>query len=74
MGHIYEDYYREVRDSKGEIVEIKTTCPPNFNFAYDVVDRFAIFDFTFLVIARYFSVFVCFNVCFKEHFGFDKNN
>ena len=41
MGHIYEDYYREVRDSKGEIVEIKTTCPPNFNFAYDVVDRFA---------------------------------
>ena len=41
MGHIYEEYYREVRDSKGKIAKIKTTCPPDFNFAYDVVDRFA---------------------------------
>ena len=42
--HIYEDYYREIRSEDGEITGIETTVPPHFNFAYDVVDRFAADD------------------------------
>ncbi|MBO5551247.1 MAG: AMP-binding protein [Lachnospiraceae bacterium] len=38
---IYEDYYKEIKDSQGNITDIEFTCDDNFNFAYDVMDRFA---------------------------------
>ncbi len=41
MSYIYEDYYKEIKDSEGKIVKIETTYGDDFNFAYDVVDRFA---------------------------------
>ncbi|MBO4697285.1 MAG: AMP-binding protein [Lachnospiraceae bacterium] len=41
MAHIYEDYYREITDSEGNVTGIETRCPDNFNFAYDVLDRYA---------------------------------
>ncbi len=41
MSLIYEDYYKEITDKDGNIVSIETKYDENFNFAYDVVDRFA---------------------------------
>ncbi|SFB27017.1 acetyl-CoA synthetase [Acetitomaculum ruminis DSM 5522] len=41
MSLIYEEYYKEIKDNKGQIVKIETDFGENFNFAYDVVDRFA---------------------------------
>ncbi|MBR5713009.1 MAG: AMP-binding protein [Lachnospiraceae bacterium] len=39
--HIYEEYYREITGPDGRVERIETTVPENFNFAYDVTDRFA---------------------------------
>ena len=41
MSQIYEDYYREITDGNGRICGINTQWGPHFNFAYDVIDRFA---------------------------------
>ncbi len=41
MSFIYEDYYKEIKDSDGKIIKIETKYDEDFNFAYDVVDRFA---------------------------------
>ena len=41
MSQIYEDYYREITDEDGRICGIETQWGPHFNFAYDVIDRFA---------------------------------
>ncbi len=41
MSFIYEDYYKEIKDEAGQITGIETTYSDEFNFAYDVVDRFA---------------------------------
>ena len=41
MAQIYEDYYREVTAPDGTVTDIVTSYPDNFNFAYDVLDRFA---------------------------------
>lgn len=38
---IYEDYYKEIKDDSGKITDIKLTYGDDFNFAYDVMDRFA---------------------------------
>ena len=38
---IYEDYYKEIRDSQGKITDVLFDYPDSFNFAYDVMDRFA---------------------------------
>lgn len=39
MSEIYEDYYREIKDTKGKITGIDFCYNDNFNFAYDVMDR-----------------------------------
>ncbi len=44
MSSVYEDYYKEIRDEYGNIVSIKTRCGDDFNFAYDVVRRYASMD------------------------------
>ena len=41
MSEIYEDYYKEIPDTKGKIEEIAFNYGDNFNFAIDVMDRFA---------------------------------
>ncbi len=41
MSEIYEDYYHEVIDEKGRIEKINFSYNEGFNFAYDVMDRFA---------------------------------
>ena len=41
MSAIYENYYREIKDNSGKITDIEIRYPDDFNFAYDVVDRFA---------------------------------
>ena len=41
MTNIYQRYYKEKCDKDGNIVGIETTCDNNFNFAYDVIDKFA---------------------------------
>ena len=38
---IYEDYYKEIKDSQGNITDVMFDYSDNFNFAYDVMDRFA---------------------------------
>jgi acetyl-CoA synthetase len=38
---IYEDYYKEIKDSQGKITDVLFDYSDNFNFAYDVMDRFA---------------------------------
>lgn len=38
---IYEDYYKEIKDDSGKITDIELTYGDDFNFAYDVMDRFA---------------------------------
>ncbi|MBQ7657998.1 MAG: AMP-binding protein [Butyrivibrio sp.] len=38
---IYEDYYKEIRDSRGNITDVILDYGDDFNFAYDVMDRFA---------------------------------
>lgn len=38
---IYEDYYKEIKDSQGKITDVLFNYSDNFNFAYDVMDRFA---------------------------------
>ena len=41
MSYIYEKYYKEIKDSSGEIISVDTSYDKNFNFAYDVVDEIA---------------------------------
>lgn len=41
MAYIYQDYYKEVKDDNGNIVDIKISYDDSFNFAYDVIDRYA---------------------------------
>ena len=41
MGMIYEDFYKEIKDSCGRITDIELSYGEDFNFAYDVMDRFA---------------------------------
>ncbi len=41
MSEIFEKYYREIPGADGSVAEIETLYEENFNFAYDVVDRFA---------------------------------
>ena len=38
---IYEDYYKEIKDSQGSITDVMFDYSDSFNFAYDVMDRFA---------------------------------
>ena len=40
MTAIFENYYKEKKDADGNIVEVSIDYPDDFNFAYDVVDRF----------------------------------
>ncbi len=42
MAHIYEEYYRETVAPDGTVTAVTTCCPDNFNFAYDVLDRYAV--------------------------------
>ena len=42
MAEIYEDYYKEILDPDGNISDIQFTYSENFNFAVDVMDRFAL--------------------------------
>ena len=42
MACFFEEYYREITDANGAVTGIETNVPENFNFAYDVVDRFAV--------------------------------
>ncbi len=44
MSSVYEDYYKEIRDESGNIVSIETRYGDDFNFAYDVVRRYASTD------------------------------
>lgn len=41
MAPIYEEYYREITAPDGTVTGVETRYPDNFNFAYDVLDRFA---------------------------------
>lgn len=41
MAYIYQDYYKEVKDDRGKIVDIEISYDDSFNFAYDVIDRYA---------------------------------
>ena len=41
MGMIYEDFYKEIKDAQGRIVDVELSYGEDFNFAYDVMDRFA---------------------------------
>lgn len=41
MAYIYQDYYKEVIDDNGKIVDIEIKYDDSFNFAYDVIDRYA---------------------------------
>jgi acetyl-CoA synthetase len=38
---IYEDYYKEIKDTLGNVTDVKFSYGEDFNFAYDVIDRFA---------------------------------
>ncbi|MBQ8373441.1 MAG: AMP-binding protein, partial [Candidatus Methanomethylophilaceae archaeon] len=39
---LYRDYLRETVDDDGVVTDAHIDCPPDFNFAYDVVDRIAL--------------------------------
>ena len=41
MINIYQKYYKEKCDKDGNIVSIETSFDDKFNFAYDVIDKFA---------------------------------
>ena len=41
MTDIYQKYYKEIQDKDGNIASIETCYDENFNFAYDVIDRYA---------------------------------
>ena len=41
MAEIFEEYYKEIVDADGNITDIELSCPEDFNFAYDVIDRHA---------------------------------
>ena len=41
MTNIYQRYYKEKCDKDGNVVSIETSFDDNFNFAYDVIDKFA---------------------------------
>ncbi len=41
MSCVYEDYYNEIADENGQIVSVRTRYNEDFNFAYDVVRRYA---------------------------------
>ena len=38
MAYIYQDYYKEVIDENGKIIDIKINYNDSFNFAYDVIE------------------------------------
>ncbi len=37
----YKEYYHEILSEDGTVMRIETQVPPHFNFAYDVIDRYA---------------------------------
>ncbi len=41
MPALYKDYYKEVVDENGQVMNVMFKYEDNFNFAYDVVDRYA---------------------------------
>ena len=41
MAGLYADYYEEILDNKGNIDDIRISFGDNFNFAYDIVDKYA---------------------------------
>jgi len=41
MTNIYQKYYKEICDKDGNVISIETSFDENFNFAYDVIDKFA---------------------------------
>lgn len=41
MAGLYTGFYREIADNNGNITDISFTYDENFNFAYDVVDKYA---------------------------------
>lgn len=41
MSVMYNDYVIDKYDDKGNLVKIEFNIPDNFNFAYDVIDRYA---------------------------------
>lgn len=42
MTELYTEFYKEILDSNGNIKDISFSYDRNFNFAYDVVDRYAL--------------------------------
>jgi acetyl-CoA synthetase len=42
MAGLYTEFYKEILDSNGNISDISFSYGRNFNFAYDVVDRYAL--------------------------------
>lgn len=42
MAGLYTEFYKEILDSNGNIKDISFSYGRNFNFAYDVVDRYAL--------------------------------
>lgn len=42
MTGLYTEFYKEILDSNGNIKDISFSYDRNFNFAYDVVDRYAL--------------------------------
>ncbi len=41
MAGLYAEYYKEILDDNGNIVDIQVDYGDNFNFAYDIVDKYA---------------------------------
>ncbi|SCY31603.1 AMP-binding protein [Butyrivibrio sp. INlla14] len=42
MTGLYTEFYKEILDSNGDIKDISFSYGRNFNFAYDIVDRYAL--------------------------------
>lgn len=41
MSLIYEKFYNEIKDEKGNLISVKFNIPENFNFSYDVLEELA---------------------------------
>lgn len=44
MNNFYKNFVNEEYDSKGRLKKFELNCPPNYNFAYDVIDGIAAFN------------------------------
>ncbi len=44
MPALYREYYKEVLDDNGNITDLEFTYDDSFNFAYDVVDKYALLE------------------------------